>query len=622
MSAPAAQAPDPYLTWALASRLAGHSALATRPANGYLPLLFKAPLTLADKRSWRVPPYYAQRPDIGFWTAWVPAAAVDTLQALDADFAMALPLLDEVTNPSSAKPIEPGPEDTPVIGVIDNGCAFVNQVFSEVGASGRSRFLSLWRQRPTADKTQRWHTPADFGYGLELAGRDIPAGEADEATVYARFGYPLDEQQRLRDMLHGTHVLDIAAGLPQDLPDQASAKPASPDRACEARLVFVELPEPLAADTTGAGLDAFILDAVHYVLHRAGPGRRVIINLSLGAQAGPHDGGSLVEQALDQLIQDEGGRLSICVAAGNGAEEHWHASGTLEGDGGSAAAGWRTVPGDTTDSFLELWATSSDAAALNGLTVTLTAPDGRALAARVGEAPRLLGPAPDDPPQALLDLRRMPDFGGRHRASALVSVAPTAGPRAGQAAGLWQVEVSRPPTAAQAQAPGCDLALWLQRDTPGRSLDEMLQSEFEVLSPGLRWNGRASLSHLAGASRLFTVGAACLSDSMPSSYSPRDGIDAWGMGDESPSVYGLLCSGGLSGSVVRLSGTSAATPMVARALANDLLAPQPTQKQSSWVGAAAAEQTGPLKSPEGTPIVRPGSAVLGIMLPEAMDTPG
>jgi hypothetical protein len=607
MSTPAPLARDPYLAWALATGFAGHSALAGRAANGFLPLLLDAPPDLAQHHpTWRHPPHYASRP--GIRTAWVPAAEAPALAGLDIDCAMSLPLRDVASSYPHRPPPGPGKAGLPVIGVIDNGCAFLNQVFSEPGAPQRSRFVSLWRQRPAASTDGRWRVPADFGYGLELLGADMrPCPPDGEAAAYAGLGYPVDDAGRLSTMLHGTHVLDIAAGLPQPLPSQAAAKPAEADVASRAGLVFVELPQPLPEDSTGASLDAFILDAVHYVLSRAAPGQRVIVNLSIGAQAGPHDGSSLIERALNALIEAEAGRLSICVAAGNGALERWLASGTLPLStcAQKARAGWRTVPGDTTDSFMELWASAGDAAGLAGLSVTLTAPDGRVLHARLGEdGPQRLAAA-DGRLQATLDLRRSDAAGPRHRASALISLAPTAGSRAGLGAGLWQVALRRPRKSTQP----CQVDLWLQRDTPGRSLREVLQSEFEVLSPLLDWNGRGALSHLAGASRVITVGAARRSDGQPSRYSPRRGVDAWATADESPQVYGLLCSGGFSGSVFRISGTSAATPMVVRALANRTLTLPAAAGASLWESAKQPLLAKPLVRPDGS---RPGSMPLDV----------
>jgi hypothetical protein len=71
---------------------------------------------------------------------------------------------------------------------------------------------------------------------------------------------------------------------------------------------------------------------------------------------------------------------------------------------------------------------------------------------------------------------------------------------------------------------------------------------------------------------------------------------------------GLLCSGGLNGSVFRISSTSAATPMVVRALANGTLLPPPAEP-SVPVGANAK----PLLPTLGPRLVRPDGGKPGTM---------
>lgn len=568
MSAPQQPLPaDPYFCWAQDTGFTGHSAL-QGGANGYLPVLVTGDLAAAPAR-WRVPPLYRGAYPPPFWTAWVPAADLASLADLPMDFSMSLPVTEPSELPAGVTPA--AREAELVIGVIDQGCAFLNRAFSHAGAPRQTRFLSLWRQRPDPVDAP-WQVPAEMGYGLELTGEAIDhllaplSTPADEARAYEELGYPVNAQRRFSAELHGTHVLDIAAGLPQPLPPAVSAKPAAMDAAAQAALVFVELPQPLTKDATGASCDAFVLDAVRYILHRAGSKARVLINLSIGSFAGPHDGSSLLERALDALVAAEGGRLSICVAAGNAALERWHAQGRLRRlpRGESATFTWRTVPGDETDSFLELWAFGEAGAPLPPLQVDVIAPDGRSrLQASLPGGAARDGLRLQDRLQACLDLRERPALDGRPRALALLSLAPTAGPRAGQPAGAWQVTVRRSASPAQ-----LSLAVWLQRDTPGPTRD-LLQSALEGVSDNLTIDGSGATSSLAGASRLVVVGAVGDSDAKPSRYSPTRGIRAWGASDESPSAPGKICTGGLSGSHDRIAGTSAATPMVLRAMAND-----------------------------------------------------
>lgn len=155
--------------------------------------------------------------------------------------------------------------------------------------------------------------------------------------------------------------MDTAAGLPDARTLLGSAKPADADYAAAAELVFVSVPEPTEGDTTGASGDAFVLDAMHYILHRAGSTSRVVINLSIGAQAGPHDGSSCIERAIAELLASRKD-LAIVAAAGNGRSAgsnrrngRWQASGRLAVDRPPCAFVWRTLANDVTDSFLELW---------------------------------------------------------------------------------------------------------------------------------------------------------------------------------------------------------------------------------------------------------------------------
>ena len=184
--------------------------------------------------------------------------------------------------------------------------------------------------------------------------------------------------------------MDTAAGLPDARTLLGSAKPADADYAAAAELVFVSVPEPTEGDTTGASGDAFVLYAMHYILHRAGSTSRVVINLSIGAQAGPHDGSSCIERAIAELLASRkdlaivaaagNGRsagtwpsslrramaalrgVAIVAAAGNGRSAgsnrrngRWQASGRLAVDRPPCAFVWRTLANDVTDSFLELW---------------------------------------------------------------------------------------------------------------------------------------------------------------------------------------------------------------------------------------------------------------------------
>lgn len=578
---------DPYLAWSWATGFAGHAATGGDGGaveQGIVPLLLKIDgrvnleqlRQVAGLRLSGAIAASGERPR--YVTAHADVAALPAVQAEVPHLTMALPRRRQAAVPGNDCGSGSGSERRAsqgalVIGAIDSQCAFLNRDFcrSRDGAGAlQTRILGLWDQRRgPADGDAHWRAPAAFGYGREidadaidalLAGIECPA---DEARRYRDCAYLCDTHGNLIDEHHGGQVLDIAGGLPLPHAPAASAKPAFVDAAARAALVFVGIPEPGPFDGTGAAADAYLIDALHYIVRRAGDAARIVVTLSIGALAGSHDGDSLLEQAIDQLLDDEP-RLTIVVAAGNAAAERWHARGELAPgttDGSSAALRWRTMPGDATDSFLELWLRAERQSVFDRTRVAVVAPDGRHLDVGIGEVAELRGA--DGRLQARLDLRRRLT-NEKARAQALLSLAPTAGPRAGVTAGVWHIDVRH----AHATEP-CRLSIWLQRDTPGNR-PFVLQSELEALSPDLRLDGATALSSMATGDRTIRVGAARASDGRPSLYSPG-AVDIYGVADESAAIAGLMCTGLLSGQSARLDGTSAAAPVVARALAAQLM---------------------------------------------------
>jgi subtilisin family serine protease len=122
---------------------------------------------------------------------------------------------------------------------------------------------------------------------------------------------------------HGTHVAGIAAGS-----GRATGRGQPAGRyvgmAPEASLCVVK---GTRNDETFSDID--ILTGVRFCLERAqADGLPVVVNLSLGSGGGPHDGGSALELALDELIGDRPGR-ALVAAAGNSGEDDIHASSSL-----------------------------------------------------------------------------------------------------------------------------------------------------------------------------------------------------------------------------------------------------------------------------------------------------
>ena len=202
-----------------------------------------------------------------------------------------------------------------IVGIIDRGIDYQHQSFRN--ADGTSRILAIWDQglEPTANES----SPARFGYGVEYKKTAIDAalrstnpGKGVRHADHAPF--------------HGTHVAGIAAGGGQ--PSVSPSGPRFVGVAPEAELIVVANTRGQKNDPGTLGDSADTLDAVRYILEIARRRRKpVVINLSEGDNIGPHDGSSLLEVGIANLIKGPG--RALVKSAGNGGDAEHHATGTL-----------------------------------------------------------------------------------------------------------------------------------------------------------------------------------------------------------------------------------------------------------------------------------------------------
>ncbi|MBN1769882.1 MAG: TonB family protein [Deltaproteobacteria bacterium] len=111
---------------------------------------------------------------------------------------------------------------------------------------------------------------------------------------------------------HGTRVASVAAG------DESPYRGVAPG----AEFVVVR------ADRLPGGRydEADVADAVAFAFEAAAAlGRPCVVNLSLGGQAGAHDGSSWLERALDAAVLGGSGGRAVVVAAGNDGQSGVHA---------------------------------------------------------------------------------------------------------------------------------------------------------------------------------------------------------------------------------------------------------------------------------------------------------
>ena len=189
-----------------------------------------------------------------------------------------------------------------VVAVIDWGLDVTHPNFQR--ADGGTRLLALWDQRPTGGLARH-----RFGYGRILSRRRIDRALAS-ADPFADLDYDPADFDADAQGTHGTHVLDIAAGAPRRGPGGIAPG---------AELVFVHL----AAGAVGPqhiGNSVSLLEAIDFASEVAGE-RPLVINLSLGSHAGPHDGSTLVEQALDALLDPHIDLVILTGPAGCGKTE-------------------------------------------------------------------------------------------------------------------------------------------------------------------------------------------------------------------------------------------------------------------------------------------------------------
>ena len=277
------------------------------------------------------------------------------------------PTLDATTRETQGRPdVLPTGNQTAggsgtVVGIIDYGMDFVYRNFRKPGGSTRLR--SIWRQGAPA-------TPdSPFGYGREYTQDQINRA-LEEPDPYRALGYwPATDRLGRPEAMHGTHVTDIAAGN-----GRASQMPGLAPRA---DIVFVDV---APTDIPGFGPEVVgssfgdsvrLVEAVQYIFDNAGE-RPCVINISLGTNGGPHDGSTLVEEAIDLMVRDVPNR-AVVISAGNSYADGIHAAGTVTKNG-SIDLSWEVSPGDYTHNELELWYSGRDRFA-----VEVLAPGGESL---------------------------------------------------------------------------------------------------------------------------------------------------------------------------------------------------------------------------------------------------
>jgi len=177
-----------------------------------------------------------------------------------------------------------------VVGVIDGGFDYTHPAFYDTSAT-ENRIKRVWNNSGTAGP------PAGFQFGSEFH---------TTASIEAAQNDGINDS-------HGTHVAGIAAGAGYGDHDWNGVAPMS-----DIIMVSTDIPTN--------GVDN-VIDGISYIFqYAAAEGKPAVINLSLGSHVGPHDGSSLFDQALNNLV---GPSKIVVGAAGNEGSTKLHLSGPL-----------------------------------------------------------------------------------------------------------------------------------------------------------------------------------------------------------------------------------------------------------------------------------------------------
>ncbi|MBP0588649.1 S8 family serine peptidase [Paraburkholderia sp. LEh10] len=477
------------------------------------------------------------------------------------------------------------------LGVMDDGLAFAHERFRSVDDPSATRIEYFWNQDDAPG------SPPVLHYGSELSKSDIDAmlarctlgGLVDEEAVYAQAGY-INVRRR---WAHGTEVMDLAGGVRPGKLHTAFLHTQGEEQNVldNARLIGVQFKTAgrTVRDTSGRWFAVHALDAMRYVLRRADDAAQgakycVVLNLSYGYMAGPHDGSSIIERAIDELI---GLHRDLCVVvpAGNSNVLRCHARVEVQ-HGASQSITWRVLPDCATPGFLEIWLPEHADASQVKLTVSPPAGAGSPLIA----SGSVYAWQPDG--NVLCTVAYLDQVATGNRNMILIALAPTLTrkpSRDAAPAGNWSVTLSN------SLQTGDPLVIdaWIQRNETAYGFPVRgRQSRFEdpryrrfVSGAHIRdfdagnmdsWIRRSrTLNSIATGENTVVVGGYRRTDGTAAAYSStgptlsdtgRDGPDAMAVSEDSPGCAGVLGASTRSGCLVALSGTSAAAPQVARLL--------------------------------------------------------
>ena len=186
-----------------------------------------------------------------------------------------------------------------IIGFVDQGLDFNHPDF--IDANGNTRVLRYWDHTVNTGSA----VPQPYNYGIVWTEQDINNGLCTSNETGTS---------------HGTSVAGIGAG-------NGTANGSNKGMAPDSKIIVVE------TDFNLPNWTLTIADACDYIFKVADSlGLPAVVNLSLGTYLGSHDGNDPASEMMEQLLDEQPGRIIICAAGNAGNKGKYHVRGEVDSD--------------------------------------------------------------------------------------------------------------------------------------------------------------------------------------------------------------------------------------------------------------------------------------------------
>jgi hypothetical protein len=483
------------------------------------------------------------------------------------------------------------------IGVIDD---FVGHSHSSLLSNKRSRIVSIWNQaleKPLVRSTNDYQPNPFMAYGYVLGG------------LLSSIDANLDQYPKYQGMYsHGSHVTSMLASRGSidrfiGMTQSGQAVSSNKDEASRCPIVAVHLPQQVVQDTSGGAMAVQILDGIHFILSHLRNKDSAVINVSYGTYAGPHDGTTLLETAIQEILLKYGKRLEIVFPSGNQYDLPTHAVCSMYAGENKYVLNWRVLPDDRTSSFMELWFPQE---LQDGLQVKLTSPSGNVGSAFVRRGGSESFTSSSGTCCVIFPKRNALSD---QKACVLLTIAPTSRSFSGNEAaahGIWQVEIHA--IADQEH----ELHAYIERDD---NYAKPIRGRQSYFVDSLRAKDQASnadspaakgqitkdgnYNSIGTAKNIKLVGAKYRKENVQTDYSGRGSVSnlSLNLGDDSRVLRGIRGAGTYGVSTTRMSGTSVAAPRHARELVNIMVSSMNKGSNLQQVAKAVSTSHTPYDSP-------------------------